>query len=109
MMLADSRELTRRALAAGARVVTGSSLGAFDSHRGGYAIDMVILVESGMSPLQAIRAQTIDAAMLCGLDSEIGSLEVGKLGDMIVVPGDAFEDVRLFLEPGPSTTFTSMP
>lgn len=108
-MLADSRELTRRALAVGAQVVAGSSMGAFDTHRGGFGIDLVILVESGMEPLDAIRAQTLDAARICGLDSEIGSLEVGKLGDMIVVPGDMFEEVSLLLDPGPSTVFTSMP
>jgi len=52
-------------------------------------------VQGGMTPLEAIRASTLDAARYVGLDRDIGSLEVGKLADLFVVRGNPLEDVRV--------------
>jgi imidazolonepropionase-like amidohydrolase len=50
--------------------------------------------EAGMTPLQIILAATRNAARACNMESELGSLEAGKLADVIVVDGDPLQDLR---------------
>jgi imidazolonepropionase-like amidohydrolase len=50
-------------------------------------------VEAGMTPLQALRAGTIEAARMLGVENEVGSIEVGKLADLILVDSNPAEDV----------------
>lgn len=51
-------------------------------------------VEAGLTPMQIIHAATRDAADLLGLKNRIGTLEAGKLADIIAVPGDPTIDVK---------------
>lgn len=46
-------------------------------------------------PLQAIQAATVNGAELLGLTSDLGTLEPGKIADIVAVPGDPTRDVRL--------------
>ncbi|GAA6204600.1 amidohydrolase family protein [Thalassotalea sp. SU-HH00458] len=57
--------------------------------------EMWMMAQGGMTPLQALGTATINPARTLGLDSQIGSLKVGKLADMIVVDGDITQDIRL--------------
>jgi len=57
--------------------------------------EMWMLAQGGMTPMQALRAATISPAQTLGLDSQLGSLKVGKLADMIVIDGDVTQDIRL--------------
>ncbi len=50
--------------------------------------------QGGMKPLQALRAATLSGAQYLGLDKDIGSLEVGKLADLIVLDKNPLEDLR---------------
>jgi imidazolonepropionase-like amidohydrolase len=50
-------------------------------------------VQAGMSPLQALRAATIETARLLGLDKDLGTLEKGKLADIVAVGGDPRRDI----------------
>ncbi len=50
--------------------------------------------QSGMKPIDIIHAATRDAAELLGLQSRLGTLEKGKLADVIAVPGDPLEDSK---------------
>jgi imidazolonepropionase-like amidohydrolase len=52
------------------------------------------LHEAGLSNLEAIRAATLTAAELLGLQDKIGSLESGKYADMIAVSEDPLSDIR---------------
>ena len=56
--------------------------------------EMWSLVQGGMSAEQALRAATINAATHLGLDADIGSLETGKLADMIVLTSDPLVNIR---------------
>jgi len=47
-----------------------------------------------MTPLEAIRNATINGAHYLGMDKDIGSLEVGKLADLVVIDGDPTTDIR---------------
>lgn len=63
-------------------------------------------VAAGMTPLQALHAATIQPARMLKVDAELGSLEVGKLADLIAVSGDptkdigALRDIRLVIKNG---------
>jgi imidazolonepropionase-like amidohydrolase len=50
--------------------------------------------EAGLTSMEIIRAATNDAAELLGMSEKIGTLEAGKLADIIAVPGDPLKDVR---------------
>ncbi len=49
---------------------------------------------AGMTPARILRAATIDAARLLGVDNEVGSLEAGKYADLLVVDGDPLTDIH---------------
>ena len=53
-----------------------------------------MLSQGGMQALDVLRAATIDGARYLGFDAEIGSLEPGKLADIIVLDADPLEDIR---------------
>jgi imidazolonepropionase-like amidohydrolase/Tol biopolymer transport system component len=57
--------------------------------------EMWMMAQGGMTPLNAIRTATIAPAHTLGLDSQLGSLKVGKLADILVVDGDVSKDIRL--------------
>lgn len=56
--------------------------------------EMWMFVQGGFTPLEAIRASTLWGAEYIGMDKEIGSLEVGKLADFIVMEKNPLEDIR---------------
>jgi len=57
--------------------------------------ELWMFVQGGMSPLEAIRASTLNGARYIGMGGEIGSLEAGKLADLIVIDGNPLEDIRV--------------
>ncbi|MBB4844986.1 imidazolonepropionase-like amidohydrolase/Tol biopolymer transport system component [Paucibacter oligotrophus] len=48
----------------------------------------------GMKPLEALRTATANPARYLGLDKDLGSLEVGKLADLLIIDGDVLADIR---------------
>ncbi len=57
--------------------------------------EMWMMVQGGMTPLQAIKTATLSPARSLGLDQHLGSIAVGKLADMIVIDGDVATDIYL--------------
>jgi imidazolonepropionase-like amidohydrolase len=64
-----------------------------DGMHGGLAQEIKYLTDFGASAAAAIRAATIQAAMVCGMDNEIGTLEAGKAADVIGVEGNPYDDI----------------
>jgi imidazolonepropionase-like amidohydrolase/Tol biopolymer transport system component len=56
--------------------------------------ELWMLVQGGMSPHQALKCGTWNGARYLGLDGDIGSLETGKLADLIVIDGNPLSDIR---------------
>jgi imidazolonepropionase-like amidohydrolase len=77
---------------AGGNVVTGTDAPAVlpgaSLHR-----DMELLVLAGLSPMQAIQAATKVGAAYLGKEKELGTIEPGKLADLVVIDGDPLKDI----------------
>ena len=91
------RQSFRRAVEAGVMVAMGTDAGV--GKHGENGRELLLMVESGMSPMQAIVASTANAARLLHLDKNVGTLEVGKLADVVVVDGDIVGDIRKMADP----------
>ena len=82
-------ESVRKAFAAGIRVATGSDVDLDETA----AQEVAMLREAGLSPMDSLIAATRTAASVIGLDGAIGTVEPGKIADLILVPGDPLADV----------------
>ncbi|GAB3358535.1 metal-dependent hydrolase family protein [Modestobacter lapidis] len=81
------------AVASGMRIAAGTDAGTpFNAH-GDLAQELALMVEHGLTAMQALVAATSSAAENLGMATEIGTLEVGKLADLIVVDGDPVTDI----------------
>ena len=87
------QETLHQALAAGIRVVAGTDAGGYV--HGDNAYELELLVDRGMSPMQAIQAATGWAADCVGLEKDIGTIEKGKFADLIVIDGDPLADISV--------------
>lgn len=75
-----------KAIRAGVRVGVGTDYVGFPVGQG--VRELQLLVEPGMTPMQALQAATRVNAELLGWQDRVGSVEPGKLADIIAVPGD---------------------
>jgi imidazolonepropionase-like amidohydrolase len=87
----------QRALAMGVKVVAGTDAGGHGHPAN--AGELECLVKSGMSPMQALQAATGWAAECCGKEAELGTVEPGKLADLVVVSGDPLADIAVLRDP----------
>lgn len=82
----------KKALAAGVKIAFGTDAGSFP--HGTQAIEFEWMTRYGMSPLEAIRSATLNAADLLGWSDDIGSLDPGKYADLIAVDTDPLQDIK---------------
>ncbi|MGA8026748.1 MAG: amidohydrolase family protein [Bryobacteraceae bacterium] len=85
--------MVRRALAMGVKIALGTDAAVYP--HGNNALEFVLMSADGMSPAQSLRAGTSSAADLLGLREKIGTLEPGKLADIVAVPGNPLDDIKV--------------
>ncbi len=87
----DIAKLCKQLLDAGVEIQLGAH-----GQREGLAAhwELWSFVQGGMTPHEALRAGTLAGAHYLGLDRDLGSIEVGKLADLIVIEGDVLSDIR---------------
>lgn len=85
----------------GGRVTTGSDSGYIYKIYGfGYVRELELLREAGFHPLEVIRSATLNGAEALGLDGEIGSVEPGKLADLVVVAENPLANLKVLYGTG---------
>lgn len=86
------RNTFARAHAAGVKIAFGTDSGV--SPHGENAKEFELMVAGGMSPMKAIQAATLRAAELIRIDDQLGTVEEGKIADLVAVKGDPLKDIR---------------
>jgi imidazolonepropionase-like amidohydrolase len=78
---------------AGVKIALGTDAGVM--RHGSNAREFGLMVKYGMTPMQAIQAGTLSGATLLGREADVGSLERGKLADLVAVRGDPLKDIAV--------------
>ena len=84
--------MVRRALQMGVKIALGTDAAVYP--HGNNALEFVLMAADGMTTAQSLRAGTSSSAELLGLVDKIGTLEPGKLADIVAVPGNPLQDIR---------------
>jgi imidazolonepropionase-like amidohydrolase len=79
---------------AGVKIAFGTDAGVY--RHGMNWLEFGYMIEAGMKPMDAIKAATISAAELLGMKDQVGSIEAGKLADIVAVDGDPLKDAKVF-------------
>lgn len=83
-----------KAYKAGVKIAFGTDAGVYK--HGMNWLEFGYMIEAGMTPMDAIRSATISAADLLGEKDKLGSIEAGKLADIVAVDGDPLKDAKSF-------------
>ena len=102
-MRADFERMCRilpEANAAGVKIVIGDDYGAMGLPHGRYAGELALYVrEAGIPALDVLRWATRNGAALLGMADRLGTIEAGKLADLLVVDGDPVADITVLQDP----------
>jgi imidazolonepropionase-like amidohydrolase len=82
---------------AGVRIAMGTDMG-FEPDMGTNAAELEIYVKLGMKPMDAILTATRNAAQAIGMERELGTVEAGKLADIVAVEGDPLRNIACLQE-----------
>ncbi len=85
--------MVRRALAMGVKIALGTDAAVYP--HGNNALEFMLMTNDGMTPAQSLKAGTTVAADLLGLSAQIGTLEAGKAADIVAVPGNPLDDIKV--------------
>jgi imidazolonepropionase-like amidohydrolase len=88
----------RRAVEAGVKIAAGTDA-IDDKMHGKNARELELMVRYGFTPMQAIVAATKTSAETCRVDDKVGTLEPGKLADLLVVDGNPLDDITILQDP----------
>jgi imidazolonepropionase-like amidohydrolase len=87
----------QKAVKMGINIAMGTDMG-LDPEMGSNACEMAIYVDLGMKPMHALQTATINAAKAIKMDKDLGTLEAGKLADIVAVNGDPLADIKCLQE-----------
>ena len=82
---------------AGIKIAMGTDMG-FEPHFGTNSWELEVYVALGMTPMHAIQTATKNAAEAIKLGRDLGTIEAGKLADIVAVHGDPIADIRILQE-----------
>jgi len=97
----DHLESFRRALAKGIRIGMGTDAGTPLNRHGENALELRMFVDNGMSNEQAMLCATRIAADVCDRSDSIGTIETGKIADMLIIDGNPLEDISILVAKTP--------
>lgn len=98
-MHASKPDILARAKKAGVKIGCGTDIFlALREHWGRNAIELQLMVEQGMTPMEAIVSATRTSAEAIGIEKDTGTLEAGKWADLIVFDGDPLTDINSLQE-----------
>ena len=91
------RDNFRKAVKAGVKMIFGTDAGVYP--HGDNAKQFPIMVQYGMTPMQAIQAATVNAAAALGRPGDVGQIAPGRYGDLIAVSADPLADISALEHP----------
>jgi len=86
-------ETLPKAIKAGVKIAYGTDAGVFP--HGDNWKDFPLLVQAGLTPMEALRTATVNAAHLLKKDKDLGDVSAGKYADVVAVPGNPLDDMQL--------------
>ncbi len=85
------QESLGRAYRGGVKIAFGTDVGV--GAHGTNALEFIFMFQAGMTPMDCIKTATVNAADLCGIADQVGTIENGKTADIIALAGDPLENV----------------
>lgn len=96
---AMAHESIKASVAAGVKIAVGTDAGLVPDHGENLGEIPLLVQYGGMTPLQAIVAGTKTSAECCGVDHILGTIEAGKIADVVVIAGDPLKDISAVADP----------
>jgi imidazolonepropionase-like amidohydrolase len=104
-LVEESQGCFRQACQAGVKVALGTDAFIAGMH-GSNSVELELMMkEGGLSAMEAIMAGTRNAAECCLLGDQLGTLEAGKLADILLVDGNPLDDITVLQDPARITVF----
>ena len=91
-------ESIRMAREAGVSIAMGTDAGTPFNRHGDNLNELKFLTDCGFSPMEAIEAGTRIAARVLGMEKELGTIEEGKLADLVLIEGNPLDDIEILLK-----------
>ncbi|MBI2723664.1 MAG: amidohydrolase family protein, partial [Chloroflexi bacterium] len=92
-VMGDHKASFARAVQAGVRVAMGTDSGV--GPHGYNAEELAVMVDNGMTPMQAIVAATKTASECVHMSADVGTIEPGKYADLLLIDGDPLADISI--------------
>ena len=92
-MLAPARETIKRVVRGGGIVIAGTD-SPINPYALAYHTELEHFIDSGLTPYEVMQTATLRAAEALGEGANLGSIEAGKLADLVIVSGDPLADIR---------------
>jgi imidazolonepropionase-like amidohydrolase len=89
-----SRQAVKIAKTNGVKIAAGTDAGGPWHPHGAVSKEIELLAKNGLTPAEALHCATLGNAELLGVDKEIGTIELGKVADLIAVKGDPLSDIK---------------